>query len=636
MTLWILLSTRGLLEQASAKMGVLYDNFEAELALLERRHSNSTTDELVALCLLALEREELVAVGYREEVLSPRLSSLRVTDEVREIIRHALVWTWKDEEMHAIYIRGAILKIAEWPLRMNAFCRQLAGAVGGWSASVQQHVSWSAAPLCRTSAALLTFFGSLTGKVPPEVKRHLTNGPFRDFCSFNVDAEKTAWLCWKRMAELAEQIPELPLNTVADFRRVQSDEERHKQIFQILTDALDSNDELVTSETVESLSHKIREVGEYFLPRRLRGQFATRNPLGSGGNVWSVEGKDVGEKLPLFRRMLDESLLADHIRNRGRECGKEIRELKIAIKPTFMLGYDRRDTSIITDQTLLDFLAGYLRDIGCVDIAAIEACNIYDRFFQSRSVGAVADYFGFRSPNYRVVDGTEEQIPYAYLRGMGQYSVSRTWKEADFRISFGKMRSHPIELAYLTVGNVEWMGGRCDEFVFVERQAQRETAIMMLLDAFPPQFAILDAFESAADGLVGVMGCPTPKRPLRFYAGRDALAVDTIAARHMRVLDPRKSSLLRAACHWFGNSDNPIHIIGTDRPLDQWKDPYHSETSTLLSLLAFPIYVMGSGRGSMFLPEMDETAFPFIRPQTVFERISRRTIRSMLGLRQPK
>jgi uncharacterized protein (DUF362 family) len=617
-------------------MGTLYDNFEAELAVLERRYSDSTTDELVALCLLALEREELVSVGYREDVLSPRLSALRVSGEVREIIHHALVWTWKDEEMHTIYIRGAILKVAEWPLRMNAFCRQLAGAVGGWSASVQQHVSWSAAPLCRTSAALVTFFGSLTGKVPREVKRHLTNGPFRDFCSFNVDAEKTAWLCWKRMVELAEQTPGLSPNTVADFRRVQADEERHQRIFQILADALDANDELVTGETPESLSRKIGEVGEYFLPRRFRGHLVARNPLGSGGNVWVMEGKDLEEKLSLFRRMLDESGLADHIRNRSRECGKEVRQLKIAIKPTFMLGYDRRDTSIITDPQLLDSLASYLREIGCVDIAAIEARNIYDRFFQSRSVDAVSGYFGFRSPNYRVVDGTEEQIAYAYLRGLAQYSVSRTWKEADFRISFGKMRSHPIELAYLTVGNVEWMGGRCDEFVFVERQAQRETAIMMLLDGFPPQFAILDAFESAADGLVGVMGCPRPKRPLRFYAGSDALAVDTVAARHMRVLDPRKSSLLRAACHWFGNSDNPVQVIGTDKPLNQWKDPYHNETSTLLSLLAFPVYVMGSGRGSMFLPEMDVTAFPLIRPESMFQRFSRRTIRSMLGLRHPK
>jgi len=188
----------------------------------------------------------------------------------------------------------------------------------------------------------------------------------------------------------------------------------------------------------------------------------------------------------------------------------------------------------------------------------------------------------------------------------------------------------------LTLGNVEWMGGRCDEFVFAERQAHRETAIMMLLDEFPPHFAILDAYESAADGLVGVMGCPRPKRPLRIYAGGDPLSVDIVAARHMGVQDARKSSILRAACHWFGSSSEPVEVIGVDTPLTDWKDPYHNEISTLLSLVAFPVYVMGSGRGSMFLPEMDEAAFPFIRPETLREWIGRRGMRRLLGLRRPR
>jgi hypothetical protein len=230
------------------------------------------------------------------------------------------------------------------------------------------------------------------------------------------------------------------------------------------------------------------------------------------------------------------------------------------------------------------------------------------------------------------VDGSEEQVPHSYFRGLAQYSVARTWKEADFRISFGKMRSHPIELAYLSVGNVEWMGGRCDEFVFAERQAQRETAIMMLLDEFPPHFALIDAYDSAADGLVGVMGCPSPKRPLRFYAGRDALAVDIVAARHMGLRDARQSSILRAACDWFGDPSGRLNVNGIDEPLDSWRDPYHSETSTLLSLIAFPVYVMGSARGSMFVPEMDKSAFPFLRPERFFENVARRCVRRLIGI----
>src|SRR5262249_55155568 len=158
---------------------------------------------------------------------------------------------------------------------------------------------------------------------------------------------------------------------------------------------------------------------------------------------------------------------------------------------------------------------------------------------------------------------------------------------ADFRISFGKMRSHPIELAYLTVGNVEWLGARCDEFMFAERQAERATAIMMLLDEFPPHYALIDAYDLAADGLLGVMGCPRPKSPKRLYAGSDALAVDMVAGRHMGLSDPRDSSILRSAFQWFGLTNDAVEVVGENRALSEWKGPYHNELSSLLSILAF-------------------------------------------------
>ena len=63
---------------------------------------------------------------------------------------------------------------------------------------------------------------------------------------------------------------------------------------------------------------------------------------------------------------------------------------------------------------------------------------------------------------------------------MAQYTIAKSWRDADFRISFPKLRSHPIEMALLCVGNIEWVGGRCDEYLFLERQADRATAVMML------------------------------------------------------------------------------------------------------------------------------------------------------------
>ena len=202
-------------------VGTVYKSFEQELATWARKYANSPADELIALCLLALEREELVAIGYRENLIRRRLTTMPVSDDVRELIEHALLWVWKDEEMHTIYIRGAIFKLGNWFLRARAFGRQLGGAIAGWSSSIRQHVPWSTAPLSRAAAISLTSIGSLLGKVPKEVRAHLSYGPFRNFCLFNVDAEKTAWLCWSRMAEVAANIPALPPNTVSEFRRVE-------------------------------------------------------------------------------------------------------------------------------------------------------------------------------------------------------------------------------------------------------------------------------------------------------------------------------------------------------------------------------------------------------------------------------
>ena len=281
-------------------------------------------------------------------------------------------------------------------------------------------------------------------------------------------------------------------------------------------------------------------------------------------------------------------------------------------------------------------LADELHAIGCADVAVVESPNIYDQFFAGRSVAEVARYFGLESSRYRLVDLSTEQVPHAYRRGLAQGTVGRSWKDADFRISFGKMRSHPVELAYLSVANVEWIGARCDQYLFPERQAERETAVMMLLDAFPPDFALLDAFESAADGLIGVMGCPRPKSPLRLYAAPDALALDQVAARHMGVRDSRQSSILRAACHWFGDPSGRIEVVGVDEPLAAWRGPYHNDVSAFLSIVAMPVYVWGSGRGSLFVPEMDAHAFPPLKPEGTLLRLERRAMQWLLGLRHPR
>ena len=97
--------------------------------------------------------------------------------------------------------------------------------------------------------------------------------------------------------------------------------------------------------------------------------------------------------------------------------------------------------------------------------------------------------------------------------------------------------------------------------------------------------------------------------------------------------DPRDSSILRAAFHWFGAGYIGPKVIGCDESITPWKSPYHSEVSTFLSLIAYPTYVLGSGRGKLFVPEMDESAFPPLEPPSIPLRAARRAMQSMIGLR---
>lgn len=616
-------------------MGAVYDEFQRELAAVRNASVNNPRRELIQLFLLALEREELVSISYRESLMQQRIATMPIADDFKQLLRHALIWIWKDEEMHTVYIRGAILKLGGWRLRTQAFLTQAAGGIGGWAGSVLQHSRWSRAPVSRLIATLIIAIGGLFGKVPRKVRQQLQFGSFRNFCVFNIDAEQTAAVCWYRIAELAASQPDLHKQLARDFKRVAIDEDRHGKVFEILASGLTNDNTLDERQTVESLIEQIREVGSEFLPRELRRITDTENPIGSGQQVYVLRAGQEDEKRLLFKRLLDECGLREAIRRRAEFLNQPISQLKIAIKPTFMLGYHRKDLSPLTDIELIEDLAAYVREFGCSDIALVEGRNIYDQFFQHRTVREVADYFDIRSENYRIVDTEEDQVQHQYSRGMAQYTIAKSWRDADFRISFPKLRSHPIEMALLCVGNIEWVGGRCHEYLFLERQADRATAVMMLLNDFPPHFGVVDAFQNIPDGLVGVMGCRKPIHPLRFYAGPDALAVDRVALNHLGVKQFETSSILRSTVQWFGGATNQIEVRGVDSPIQNWRGPYHNELRSLLSIMAYPIYVMGSGRGSLFVPEMDLEAFPLRSREGWLLKTTRRAVRWLLGLNVP-
>lgn len=570
-------------------MGSVYDEFARELAAWQVELKDRPDEEVRRLWLLALEREQLVSVAYAEDRLRNRLESLPA--ELRALARAALAWVWRDEEMHAVFIRGALLRLPG--SRASTWLTQAGGAVAGWASTVLQHAPPRRARLARAVATVVTWLGILGGKVPKSMRDKLDYASFREFCTLNIETERTAAACWERLVELGH-------GDVAAYARMRDDERCHAALFEALHEAVGGEGNL--AQPIERVQERLRAIGTSYAPARAQAS-----------EVAVLAGDD---KRALLREALRQL--------------PEVADKRVAVKASFALGYSRQDLSPVVDGELLRELARALRERGAADVAVIEAPNIYDRFYANRSVAAIARYFALDSPDYRIVDASAEQVPHEFARGLGQSSVSKTWAEADVRISFAKLRSHACSFVHLTIGNLEGLGARTDEYLFPERFADRDTATLMLLEDFPAHFALLDAFENIPDGLMGTMGCTHPRRPRRIYASRDALALDLVAARHVGDRGDR-ARLLRTACHWFG--EPAIEARGVDAPIEPWRGPYATSLSSFLSLLSFPVYSFGSARGAIFVPPMDEEAFPPLRRAGPLTRAARGATQALLGLR---
>ena len=71
-------------------------------------------------------------------------------------------------------------------------------------------------------------------------------------------------------------------------------------------------------------------------------------------------------------------------------------------------------------------------------------------------------------------------------------------------------------------------------------------------------------------------------------------------------------------------------------PVRGWRGPYANELWALLSFFAYPAYQHGSGRGALFVSEMDEAAFPPLHRPGLGLRVARRFIQTLLGLRHKR
>lgn len=257
---------------------------------------------------------------------------------------------------------------------------------------------------------------------------------------------------------------------------------------------------------------------------------------------------------------------------------KSKEEFAIIVKPNFMFMYSLNDPSTYTDPELVEYLIDRIYEGGYRNIACAEARSTYGIFFTNREVKTVAHYIGLREKNYRLIDLSEDLVEFSFPGKLGQHYVNREWKQADFRISFAKNKTHSYAFYTLAIKNI--YGALPLENKFLEYHHQRdifETTIAFI-QAFPVHFALIDAYLSA-DGPFGIFADKKPNPTQTIIGSADLVATDWIGAAKMG-LDPLVSDYMRKAVEAFGKPQ--IRLIG-----DRSVYPHWVNVSDIVPLVAF-------------------------------------------------
>jgi uncharacterized protein (DUF362 family) len=335
--------------------------------------------------------------------------------------------------------------------------------------------------------------------------------------------------------------------------------------------------------------------GRYFREPRLFRHHPD-HPMWCGDRLHRVVSVRGDDKLALLDDALDRAGLEGALERRLAETGRVRDALAIAIKPNFMFMYSERDRSTFTDPELVEHLVDWLRARGYTNLALVEAQSAYGNYFLDRGVRHVAEVVGYDPRGrYRIVDLTEDMVPHRFDGPLGDHFVGATWRDADFRISFAKNKTHTWAWYTLCLKNIYGtlpLQNKIHEYHY-KREIYYPTIDTLI--AFPVQFGIVDAFVGA-DGPFGIFADKHPNPTRTMIAGENILAVDWVGASKMG-LDPMVSRYMQLAIQAFGRPR--VELIGdgsvypnwcnVPRPLIEFWDnaeEHYSFTNTVFSLLS--------------------------------------------------
>ncbi len=277
------------------------------------------------------------------------------------------------------------------------------------------------------------------------------------------------------------------------------------------------------------------------------------------------------EKIALLEKTLEDAKFMEVLKKCHKDSGKSKEDFLVAVKPNFMFMHSKKDHSSFTDPQLVEKLIKIIYDEGFTNIALVEAQSTYGNYYENREVKKVAEYIGYTGENYRIVDLTEEMVPYDYGGRLGMHWVGPTWRDADFRVSFAKNKTHVFCQYTLTLKNIYGTLPCQNKLLEYHTKREYDWPTIESMKHFKVHFGIIDAFWSA-DGQLGVITDTHPNHTKTIIAGENLMAVDWVGAKKMGLDadDPRVGRFLGLAWEAFGK---PEVIWEGDKSIyDPWQN----------------------------------------------------------------
>jgi uncharacterized protein (DUF362 family) len=284
--------------------------------------------------------------------------------------------------------------------------------------------------------------------------------------------------------------------------------------------------------------------------------------------VHVVRGKDPAS---CFRSLLSMTQFNEILTDAFKKSSKSKDRFQIAVKPNMMVFVNPRGhEALVTSKDLVESLVDHIRDLGFSDIAICEAQNDIGQMFRNHNVRFVAEQIGYKADGrYRIVDLTleSEAHSYEYCDPNGKIktwtdTVGKTWKEADFRISFAKCKTHEQDWMTLSVKNVYGCFPNPGKVCRYHIRYEVPDVTARSLRNFPVHFAFVDAWIGS-DGFQGYK-LPNPRPLHMLFGGWDPVAVD-MEIFERAGLDPRKSQILAKTVEQIHGGHYPDYTVQGDR-----------------------------------------------------------------------